>query len=214
MTTEIKNKPASDLLPNEREVSYEEVQQFFARNKVLIVVLVIASIVGVGAFAMWQQQGAQIKRDSELKLAQAKTAEDLEGVASQYSGTDAAALATLTLADRYYQQAQWDKANSAYQSLLDRYPQSPLCASAVIGQAAIFDATGKPNEAIDKYLSAMNKYPKSFQAPQALYSAGRVQQRVGKLKEARQTYNDVMIRYPDSAWKSDATAQFEKLSQQ
>jgi TolA-binding protein len=214
METELKNKPSSDLLPNEREVSYEEVQQFFARNKVFIIVMILLCVAAVGAVAMWQQQGTQIKHDSEMKLAQAKTPEDLEAVTTQYTGTDAAALATLKLAERYYEQAQWDKASATYQSLLDKYPQSLFCPSAVIGQAAVLDNTGKLNEALEKYLFAAKTYPKSFQAPQALYSAARIQQRIGKLKEAKQTYNDVMINYPDSAWKSDATAQFEKLSQQ
>jgi TolA-binding protein len=213
MSTELKNKAqASDLLPNEQEVTYEEVQQFFARNKVWIIGFILILLLSIGGYVLWQKQEANLRDEAQLKFAQAKTTEELQAVTTQYADTEGAALASLALGDRYFQQSAWDKALASYQTIIEKHPNSPLLPSALVGEAAVLDAQGKSNEALAKYLTVTQKYSKSFQAPQALYSAARIHHRLGQLKEARQMYNDLMVQYPESSWKKDAEAHFKKLS--
>lgn len=214
MATEILKTRRPDLLPNEQEISYEKIHDFFTRNKSIIVgVCFVMILAGVGYMA-WRYQEDQVRQEAAEKLATSHSLESLQVIAQdkKFAHTESALIAGMMLADLYFKQNQFDKAVSTYQSVIDQFPDSPLAASAQIGVAAVLEAQGKLPEAIKKYQSIASNYPHSFQTPQAQFSAARLLEASGRLEEARQTYEMLLASELESAFKDDARASLKKLN--
>jgi len=204
-------RPA-DLLPNEREISYDSIHGFFYRHKAWIVSLSVTVILGMVAVLAWRLQEGQVRRQADLQLARANTVDLLQAVARDFQGTPASLIATVVLADVYFQQGQWERATACYQTVVDRHSTSLLAPSALIGLAAVAEATGKTEEAIRTYRSAVSNFPNSFQAPQAQFAAARLQENAGRLQEAGKSYEELIVRYPQSSWKNDAAARLQMIN--
>ncbi len=201
-----------DLLPNEQEISYDKVHNFFNRYKLWIVGLcILVGLVTAGLIA-WQYQENQLRERAQISLANAHSSEDLQAVAGDFGGTDAALLALLRLGDEYFQQNQLDRALGAYQTVLDRYPASTLAPSAAINIATIMESSGKTHDAVKTYQRVASSYPQAFQAAQARFAAARLMEQTGQLREARQAYEDFAVAYPQSSWKSEAIARARKIN--
>jgi tetratricopeptide (TPR) repeat protein len=203
-----------ELLPNEREISYDAIHNFFARNKVAIVTLCFVLVFAAVALSVWRVQRDERINRSEVKLAEARSPEALEAVAREYSGTPAALLALLQLGGMYFDMQQWEKSSVAYQAILSQYRESSFAPSAAIGLAAILEAKGQNAEAVAAYRKAASDYPNAFQCPQALFSAARILEITGQLKEARQAYEDLASRFPNSPWKGESSGRLEKINSQ
>lgn len=201
-----------DLLPNEQEVSFDHVQNFLKRYRAWILGLGAVFILLIIGWTAWQIQRNKIIEQANLRFASAQTPEALQLVIQEFNGTDAALLATMILADIYFQQGQWDKAAATYQSVVGRYSGSPLSSSAIIGLASIAEVNGKTDEAIKAYQSVATMFSKSFQAPQAQFAAARLLESSGKLQEARKSYEDLMATHPLSAWKNEAMVRLQKIN--
>ncbi len=200
-----------DLLPNEQEVSYGKIQDWLQRNKALIIVACLV-IIGGAAFLSFQNIANDKKNnEADQAFASAQTPEALEVVSRNYPETEAGLFAALLVADRYFQQGEWDRATQAYQRVLDHHSSSILAPSARVGLAAILQAKGQTDEAIKSYQSLILEFPHSLQAPQAQFSTGRLQEGQGKLKEARQTYETLITTYTTSAWKAEAQERIKKI---
>jgi len=212
MTPSSTQTPArsKDLLPNEQEVTFEKFQNFLQQNKIVIASLCIALILGALGFTAWQIQKDKKIAQADAALAAADSPEALELVASNYADTEAGLLASLLVADRYFQQKQWDKASAAYQNIINQHFQSPLAPSARIGLAAVLESTGKIDDAVKTYKSAAADFPDSFQAPQALFSAARLLE-VKQPLEARKIYEEIITSHSESAWKSEAEDRLKSL---
>ena len=202
-----------DLLPNEREISYDHVHQFFERNKSWIVGLSIVTILTAVGIIAWRLQEDQVNRQATSRLAAvAHSIDSLQAVVHDFPGTDAALIAFIELADIYFQQGQWEPAMQCYQTIVDRYPSSPFVPSAFIGLAAIAEAEGKVKEAIQVYQSIASNFPHSFQVPQAQFTVARLQEENGQFLEARKSYEELLAKHPKSAWKNEAVARLQKLN--
>ena len=201
-----------DLLPNEQEVSYERLHGFFPRYKFWIGAASVFVILAAAGYIAWCLQENHIRRQSGLKLAQARTIEDFKSVIHDFPGTNAALLATLRLADMYYEQQKWEDAKNTYQEAIKNFALSELVPSALIGEAAVFENTGNFTDALKIYKLVASDYSKSFQGPQAKFAAARLLETTGQLEEARTTYEDLIALYPKSIWKQDAMDRLQKLS--
>lgn len=213
------SRSGADLLPNEQQISYDSVHRFFEQNRLWIGVLSVVVILGVLGVVGWRFQEDQLRRQANTRLAAAYSIDSetysidsLRAITRDFPGTDAALIATMTLANVYFQQEQWDQAVGCYQTIVDRYPSSPFLSSALIGLAAIAETKGKTKEAIHGYQSIATHFPDSFQAPQAQFSLARLQERNGQFQEARKTYEELIVKYPKSSWGKEAAARLQKLT--
>ncbi len=204
-------RPA-DLLPNEQEISYEHVHNYFNRNMRWIVALCVALILVAGWMMLSRYQEDKLRQEANTKLAQAHSTEALQAIAGEYAGTDAAMIASLAMGDAWFQQRQWDKAGACYQEIALRYPSSPMAPSAMIGLAAIAESTGKTAEAIKTYQAVASSFPNGFQAAQAQFAAARLLEEGGKLQEARKAYEDLITTHPSSAWKGEAEERLDHVA--
>jgi TolA-binding protein len=200
-----------DLLPNEQEVSFDRVHDFFNRYRALIAVFSVGLILAAVGFTAWQMQEDKRVEQARARFAAARSTEALQSVVQDFPSTEAALLANMALGDLYFQQSQWDKATASYQRVIDQFPGSVLTPSAEMGIAAIAEATDKAAEALKKYKNVALFFPKSFQAPQAQFAAGLLLEGDGKYQEARECYEDVVNRHSKSAWKNEAMSRLQKI---
>jgi predicted negative regulator of RcsB-dependent stress response len=214
MATEILKTPRPDLLPNEQEVSYDRIYDFFTKNKSIIVGACFIVILAALGFVAWRYQQDQIQQEAAEKLSTSHSLESLQAITQdkKFAQTESALIASMMLGDLYFKQNQFDKAASAYQSVIDQFPDSPLVASAQIGLAAVLEAQGKLPEAIKKYQFVALTYSQSFQAPQAQLAAARLLEATGRLEESRQTYELLLAGQIDSSFKDDARVNLKRLN--
>lgn len=203
-----------DLLPNEQEISYEAIHDFFARNKAWIVTSCFVLVLAAASFSVWRLRQDDFRKQAETHLAEARSPAALEAVARDYPGTRAALLALIQVGDAYFEQKQWDQAAGAYQALLNQYGTSLFAPSAAIGLAAILEATGKNTEALAAYRKAANDYPSAFQCSQARFAAARLLETTGQLREARQAFEEFISSHPQSSWKNEAVSRLQKINTQ
>ncbi|MDD2708555.1 MAG: tetratricopeptide repeat protein [Verrucomicrobiae bacterium] len=206
----IPSPSSPELLPNEREVSFETIYAFLVRNRAIITFAVLTLIIVAAGALFLHMQETQRRHDAKMQLARARTPQDYENVAREYAGTTAAATAWLRAGEIRTQQQDWDKARTAYSALIGQHPESMLTPSAAAGMALILESQGKLAEAIAAYQKVAKDYPKSFQAAQALYNAARLMQANGQTREARQAFEELVTAHAGSAWVRDAG---ERLSQ-
>ncbi len=202
----------TDLLPNEREISYESIFGFLIRNKTWILGFSLVIILAGAGWLAWQFQENKMREQAGAKLAAARSLEALQAVAEKYPGTDAALLATMNVADLYFQKDQWDQAAARYQEIVERHPESPLLPSALMGQATILEVKGRVDEALKVYRTIASMHGGSFQAPQAQFAAARLLETTDRLQEARKAYEDLITDHSQSAWKHEAEIRLQKVN--
>ncbi|MBI4023460.1 MAG: tetratricopeptide repeat protein [Verrucomicrobia bacterium] len=201
-----------DLLPNEREITYDQFRSFMNRNKSWIIGLLAVCILAAVGFVAWNFQQRQLRQQANEQFAAARSPEMVEAVAREFPGTDAELLASITVADYYFQQRQWVKAQGYYQKVLEHHSTSPLAPSALFGMAAILEANGKTDEALRTYREIVSSFPQSFQAPQVRFAIARLLEMNNRLEEARQAYEELLANHPHSAWKHEASARLQKIN--
>lgn len=129
-------------------------------------ILVLAALV-VG-FIVWQRGQRAINAENELSSIRVPfspseplapgTGDALAKIADEYSGTAAAAKATLRAGTSYFAENNFAKAQEQFDKVLRSYGESPWVPQAVFGLAAVAEAQGKAPEAIAKYDDFAKKY--------------------------------------------------------
>ena len=218
---------ASDLLPNEREVTYEEIYHFYNRYKTWILLLILAILMGIFGWLVWRSKQGQVHQQASERLAAAqqqlskspnpetlKAISSLQAVVQEYPSSEAAAVASLTLGNIYSEQKEWDKAIQSYEFITKNHRNSPLTPLAILGHATILETTGKLEEALQMYQSVASAYPNSFSTPKAKFAAANLLEKMNRTDEARKVYEDLISNHPGSAWSEETSDRLKKLSLQ
>ena len=201
-----------DLLPNEQEISYENLIEWLDHRKNWLIGLFGAAILAVVGVIAWRYQTVRVESDAALALTEARSIESLQGIVQRHAGTRSAVFAAMTLADVFFQQAEWDKAAALYQGVLRDHPSSSFAPAAVLGMGALEEARGNKEDALRLYRSVSAASPVSFVAPQAALAAAQLLERTGRLIEARQAYEDVASRFASSPSRMDALGRLDRLN--
>ena len=201
----------SDLLPNEQEVSYENVLEWIDHRKNWLVGIFGAAILAIVGVVAWRFQAAKVEDEAAAALANARSLESLQAVVQRHAGTRPAAFAAMALADILFQQGEYDKAAALYQGILRDHASSPLAPAAAFAMGTIEEARGNKEEALRLYRSIASSGPGSYAAPQAAFAAARLLERSDRLPEARQAYEDVAARFPASPSRAEAMGRLERL---
>lgn len=199
---------------------YARAWEFFDRNRKLVygalagLVVVVIAVIG---YVLYQNQQAA---EAEQHLAQiislyeqGSYQEALDGtmdrlglleIAEEYGGSQAGNLAHFYAADALYQLGEYDRALEhfgAYDASRDF-----IGASAVAGQAAVYENRGEFERAAELYRRAANLYENPLSTPEYLVSAGRSYELAGRYEEAQEVYRSVLEEYPDSEPASNIEA--------
>ena len=106
---------------------------------------------------------------------------------------------------------EYDKAESAFESFIDRFPQSKYAPNAHYWLGQLLYNKEQWDEANEQFSIVANRFPNSTKHPEALLKLGIIAQRKGDTATARDLYQQVISQYPDSSVKRLAESRLSQL---
>jgi tetratricopeptide (TPR) repeat protein len=133
-------------------------------------------------------------------------------IASEHSGTPAAARAMLQAASELFIQQKYGEAQAQFEKFTRENSGSPFIPQALLGVAASLEAQGKKTEAMHAYEALVKSHPTSTVAPQAEFSLARIYQAEGREQQAWSTYEKLaQMLGPSSSIGSESGILAEEL---
>lgn len=173
----------------------------YGQAMIIAVGLIIAVILGGIAFKNYRETSAL--RASQL-LMNARSADDLQQVLTQYPNAPITPLALLALAARRFDEGQFEMARSTFAQLKEKYPTHPLALVADLGRAQCLEAERQLEQALQAFAAFATEHPDHFLSPMARLGKARCLHQLGRYDEARAEYEDFIAANPDSDWATIA----------
>ena len=101
-------------------------------------------------------------------------------------------------------EAEYDQAISAFNTFLNKYPDSQYSDNAQYWMGEAFYVTRRFDAAITEYMKLVTNYPQSQKAANGLLKIGYSYYELNKPDEAKKVLEDLVQRYPDSPAARDA----------
>lgn len=117
-------------------------------------------------------------------------------IADSYSRTDAGNLARFYAADALFRLGEYESALEHFRSY-DK-DESLIGASAIAGEAAVYENQGDFERAGEYYRRAALFYQNELRSPEYLLAAARAFERAGAYEEAEEAYGLITERFPES----------------
>lgn len=124
----------------------------------------------------------------------------LLAIADDFGGTDAGNLASFYAADALFSLGEYDQALAHFQDF--DAEENFIGASAVAGQAAVYETKEDYRRAGDLYRRAALMFENDLMSPRYLLDAGRSFEAGGAYDEAREAYALIQERFPESSQAS------------
>lgn len=191
---------------------YARAWEFFDQNRKLVYAalagLVLLVVAAIGYVLYQNEQSAEAEQHLARIVSvyeEGSYQEALDGtidrlglieIAEEYGGTQAGNLAHFYAADALYQLGEYDRAMEHFEAF--DASSDFIGASAVAGQAAVYENRGEFEQAGELYRRAAFLYENPLSTPQYLVSAGRAFELAGMFDEAQEAYEVVQDEYPDS----------------
>jgi tetratricopeptide (TPR) repeat protein len=191
---------------------YARAWEFYEENRTLVygiaagLVVVLLLIAGYAWMQNNKQATAQIELGAilpvyeeanyEAALEGTETAAGLLTVADEYGSTDAGNLAHYYAADALFRLERYDEALEHFQAF-DK-GDNLVSASALAGEAAIYEANGEFDRAGDYYIRAAEQFDSDITAPDYLLRAGQAYEQAGSYNDAQDAYETIRDDFPDS----------------
>lgn len=216
MTTE-PQKPAPDtpvkpVSPSLRDLKDlgdldgSDALDFLRENGVAILLGVGVAVAVFLGFSVWKNYKASAAAEAETQLFQAEAPEQIQQVIDKYGSTPAAPLAYLALAGRYFDDGQYELAESVYTQFREKFPGHTFHLSAELGMAQCKEAAGRLQEALDAFTAFATAHPDSYLASLAIFGKARCLEQLGRFDEAKAVYEDYIAANPASLWADRADA--------
>lgn len=163
-----------------------------------VVILVLAAVLGYAYSA--HVKAVQEKSWAAYYQAQLAVMNDpaavteLDKVATEFPGTNAAQYAQLLKGDILYAGENFAQAADAYEPLLNAHNET-LRTVATLSLAATRQATKDYDGSIKLLTQFIEKNPKSFALPQAYFTLAMSQELAGQKEKATETYKQILADY-------------------
>ncbi len=196
--------------------TYAKAWAFLDQNRALVygaiaaVVLVILGIIGWGYLQGQKADEAQSELGLALRLYEAgdyqvaldgtESAPGLLEVADEYGSTAPGNIAKFYVADSYFRMGNYDEALTWFDAF--DAGANIVGASALAGEAAIYEGRGEFSRAGDLFRRAATLYESEQTSPQYLLDAGRAYEAGGAYDEALEVYEQIKDDYPDASLAS------------
>lgn len=172
------------------------------------------AVVGIIGYVMYleqkEEQAQQLLAEPVQLYETGQFREALDGInngvgliaiAREYGNTDAGNLARFYAADALYQLGEYDQALEFF-SRFDR-DKNLLGASAIAGEAAVYENKGEFERAAELYQRAANYVENELTSPQYLFSAARAYEQAKRYDDALKVYETIGKRYPERVSQAD-----------
>lgn len=184
--------------------------------RAIVYPLLAVLIVGFGALGYYyylQDQRNQLEDIARIAVLQAKTPEEFIKVADQYPKTTQASLALMQAAALSFEKKDFAAATADFQKIVQNTAaDAQLKASAQLGLASSFEASGKQDDAINTLLEVGHLGAKSPFAPYALYAAARLYEEKGDKDNQRKILSEAAALDPESVFVKQAQAKLNELT--
>jgi len=190
----------------------DDAMLWFEEYRQPIFYLCLAFLIAVLIYGAMLLAHSMKESDTAGKLAAATTVDAKLQVATQYLGTDQAALALLFVSSEQGQDKNYDGAIKTYQLFLANYPHHPLSNAARIGLGSSEELKGLVEPALKDYLEAANRRPADSYNALALLDAARLYEKKADLKAARQALVDCSTEYHDTTYGRQAAEKLKELA--
>ena len=139
------------------------------------------------------------------------TAEGFLKVATEFSGTRAAAQAVLRAGSAYFAEGNYAQAQKQFEDFVRQHGDTPWVPQAVFGIAASLDAQGKSPEAISKYNDFLRSYANDPAADQARLNLARLYEASNQPAQAADMLNKVTSAGPMTPMAGEAQERLRAL---
>lgn len=172
------------------------------------------AIVVVLAVTFYRSHKAQSEETANRMLGEARNAQALTAIRTQYSGTAAAKLALLQIAKTQYDGGDYVMAMSSYGEFMSQYPKHPMAPMAELGKIHCTEAMGQTAEALAAYKGFADRNKNGYLAPLAVFGQARCLEQMRRYDEARATYEDFLAASPKTQWKSEIEDALKQLARE
>jgi tetratricopeptide (TPR) repeat protein len=201
-----------ELREDQVVTAYARAYQYIDQNRTLIygiIGAIVAVILLLVAWAWYQNRQAEAAQEHLGRILNVYERGDyrealdgtdgrlgLAAIADQYGRSPSGNLARFYAADAHFQLGELDQALE-YFSRFSK-DEDLLGASALAGEAAVFESRGEYRRAGDQYRRAAMHFESSASSPQYLLSAGRAYEQAGEFGRATEAYEMIAERFSDS----------------
>ncbi|MSU32269.1 MAG: tetratricopeptide repeat protein [Pedosphaera sp.] len=192
-------QPKHEEQQHEFDLSFSAMTWLEENKRLLTIAFVIVSLGVVGAIIKknlraTSEAAAESALFDVLKLGVKDTvisAQSLNKVVAEHSGTKAAERALFLVATRQYEEGKFLDAQKTFETFVAAYSESSLNATADLGIATSLDAQNKTTEAISAYQSFITRFPKDSLIVDARLSKARIHESIKQFKEALALYDEL-----------------------
>jgi len=111
---------------------------------------------------------------------------------------------SLALGSLYFNQRDYEQALEEFTKYIERNPDNPETAAALLNQGDCFYRLQYYENAIDVWGSLVSRFPKSSVVEEAMYKMADTRFGLGRFDGARSVYAALQKRYPDGPYAADA----------
>ena len=194
----------------------EALGRFIRENPVLSAGVVVFVLLCALAGLLYRVSVNVQERESATQYVEALDAEkpaeeakELEPVSEQ--GGEMGELALYRMGEAAFSAGEYDKAKTAYQDFVTRYPDSAHAADALEGLGYVAENAGDFDAAAGKYEEVITRWPASFQALRQKYNIGRAREKQERFEDAIRAYRDQVAEFPESYVARQAQAALDRL---
>jgi predicted negative regulator of RcsB-dependent stress response len=199
------------LMKEDRLVSTTfKATEYIQKNQTPFIIGAIALVVIIGAVTLIRYSANRKANESTAVLFQAEMmaaagqmdqyAANLALLSDNYGGTTAGKIATLRLANLYFDQKDYDKAAIYYTRMMDKYTDDKMvAATGAAGKAACLEAKGNYLQAAKFYEKAASYKSGELWTPVYLLRAGQNYANAGDKKSAEAAYDRIEKQYANSS---------------
>lgn len=218
-----KNRPTKQELEEDQFLAWVlDAVEYVKERSQLFIGGVAALVVAILAISYVQTAREEARLEATALLGQAIMADEsgrleevlrmCEELTTSFSGTPAAAQATVLLANRYFIQGRYSDAERLYQTYLDDYGDVAILEYAAwSGLAACYEAQGEVQRAADQFQSYADRRGETSQAALALLDAARCFAVSGDRDRARQALERIARDFSDTPVVSRARDELSML---
>jgi predicted negative regulator of RcsB-dependent stress response len=189
--------------------------EYIQKNQTPFIIGVMALVIVISAIMFIKWSASRKLNDSAALLSRAEMIgamgqmdqyiSTLQLLSDNYSGTAAAKIATLRLANDFFDQNDYTKAEIYYNLLTEKYSSDKMvAATGAAGKAACYEAQGNFLEAARAYEQAAAYKSGDLWSPIYLLRAGQDYTKAGDKKSAEAAYDQIDKQYANSSENNTA----------
>lgn len=194
--------------------AYAKTQKWIRQYEryIQIGLIAVLAIIVIGIFMRRSKTQSELAAENQMGVIEQyyyyrqydRAIEGLEQIVDSYPGTRAASRACFFLANSYFENGDYQKAETFYNMYIDDYNDVDLfSAASLAGIAACMENRMEWLNAAQHYEQAGEQYLELSSAPVYLKSAARCYVKAGEPEKARSAYKNILAMSPEASLASE-----------